>query len=386
VRTADKLNNFKAYLGPVMHQKITLMKSEGRDVINLGLGDPDVIPAEHQLKALIEAVSNPNNHHYPSAYPIKPFYQAIADWYRRRHGVEIDPDNEVIYCMGGAEALYQIYNCLLNQGDLVLIPDPGYPSYEAGAMIAGGSVDYYPLLEENNFLPDLDAIPPDVANLAKMIWINYPNNPTGATADDEFFLKLIEWAKEFDVWIVSDNPYIDVYFNEDKPPSFLRFSGAKEVGIEIGSVSKSFNSCGWRVGMMMGNRDIISGMAKIKSQVDRGIFYPLQVATTAALMGPVDWMLERNRIFAERRDVVVKAWHKMNLKMMNPTATFYCWGKIPEGYNSREFCQQVLEREDVWMIPGSTYGKNGEGYVRISNAQPVERIAEAMQRIEKFLG
>jgi len=385
VRTADKLNSFKAYLGPVMHQKITLMRSEGRDVINLGLGDPDVIPAEHQLKALIEAVSNPNNHHYPSAYPIKPFYQAIADWYKRSHGVEIDPDSEVIYCMGGAEALYQIYNCLLNQGDLVLIPDPGYPSYEAGARIAGGSVDYYPLLEENNFLPDLDAIPPDVAKMAKMIWINYPNNPTGATADDEFYLKLIDWAKEFDVWIVSDNPYIDVYFNECKPQSFLRFPGAKEVGIEIGSVSKSFNSCGWRVGMMMGNKDIISGMAKIKSQVDRGIFYPLQVATTAALTGPIDWMLERNRMFAERRDVVVNAWHKMNLKMMNPMATFYCWGRIPEGYSSREFCQQVLEREDVWMIPGSTYGKNGEGYVRISNAQSAERIAEAMKRIEKFL-
>ncbi len=385
MRTADKLNSFKAYLGPVMHQKIALMRSEGRDVINLGLGDPDVIPAEPQLKALIEAVSNPNNHHYPSAYPIKPFYQAIAGWYKRNHGVEIDPSNEVIYCMGGAEALFQIYNCLLNQGDLVLIPDPGYPSYEAGARIAGGSVEYYPLLEENNFLPDLDAIPSDMANLAKMIWINLPNNPTGATANDEFFLKLIEWAREFDVWVVSDNPYIDVYFNEYKPPSFLRFPGAKEVGIEIGSMSKSFNSCGWRVGMMMGNKDVISGMAKIKSQVDRGIFYPLQVATTAALTGPVDWMLERNRIFAERRDVVVKAWRKMNLKMMNPMATFYCWGTIPEGYSSREFCQQLLEREDVWMIPGSTYGKNGEGYVRISNAQPVERIAEAMKRIEKFI-
>jgi LL-diaminopimelate aminotransferase len=385
MKTADKLNNFKAYLGPAMHQKLALMKSEGRDVINLGLGDPDVIPAEHQLKALIEAVSNPNNHHYPSAYPIKPFYQAIADWYKRSHDVEIDPDTEVIYSIGGADALFQIYHCLLNQNDLVLIPDPGYPSYEGGAMIAGGSVEYYPLLEENNFIPDLDAIPSDVANLAKMIWINYPNNPTGVTAGDEFFLKLIEWAKEFDVWVVSDNPYIDVYFNGCKPPSFLSFPGAKEVGIEIGSMSKSFNSCGWRVGMMMGNKDIISGMAKIKSQVDRGIFYPLQVATTVALTSPVDWMEKRNRIFAERRDVVVKAWRKMGLKMINPMATFYCWGTIPEGYKSREFCQQLLEHEDVWMIPGPTYGKNGEGYVRISNAQPVERIAEAMERIEKFV-
>jgi len=185
---------------------------------------------------------------------------------------------------------------------------------------------------------------------------------------------------------VSDNPYIDVYFGGYKPPSFLSFPGAKEVGIEIGSMSKSFNSCGWRVGMILGNKDIISGMKKIKSQVDRGIFYPLQVATVAALTGPVGWMEERNEMFAERRDVVVKAWRKMGLKMMNPMATFYCWGQLPKDYQSREFCLQLLEQQNVWMIPGSSYGKNGEGYVRISNAQPVERIAEAMERIEKFIG
>jgi LL-diaminopimelate aminotransferase len=386
MKTANRLNNFKAYTGPAMHQKITLMRAEGRDVINLGLGDPDVVPAEHQLKALVEAVSNPNNHHYPSAYAAKPFNLAIADWYKRSHDVEIDPETEVIYCLGGADGLFQIYNCLLDYGDMVLVPDPGYPSYEAGVKIAGGTVEYFSLLSENKFLPNFEAIPSDVAKKAKMIWINYPNNPTGATVTEDFFRRLIDWAKEFDVWVVSDNPYIDIYFDGYKPPSFLSLPGAKEVGIEIGSMSKSFNSCGWRVGMLLGNKDIVSGMKKIKSQVDRGIFYPLQVATVAALTGPVDWMKERNEMFAQRRDVVVKAWRKMGLKMMNPIATFYCWGELPEGYKSREFCLQLLEQQNVWMIPGSSYGKNGEGYVRISNAQPVERITEAMERIEKFIG
>lgn len=386
MKTANKLNDFKFYGGPAMHQKLTLMRAEGRDVINLGLGDPDVVPADHQLKALVEAVSNPNNHHYPAAYAVKPFYLAVADWYKRTHNVEIDPETEVIYCMGGADGLFQIYNCLLDYGDMVLVPDPGYPSYEAGVKISGGTVEFYPLLSENKFLPNFEAIPSDVAKKAKMIWINYPNNPTGATVTDDFYRKLIEWANEFDVWVVSDNPYIDIYFDGYKPPSFLSLPGAKEVGIEIGSMSKSFNSCGWRVGMLLGNKDIVSGVKKVKSQVDRGIFYPLQVATVAALTGPVDWMKERNEIFAKRRDVVVKAWRKMGLQMMNPMATFYCWGQLPEGYNSREFCLQLLEQQNVWMIPGSSYGKNGEGYVRISNAQSVERIVEAMERIEKFIG
>jgi LL-diaminopimelate aminotransferase len=368
-----------------MHQKISVMKAEGRDVINLGLGDPDVVPAEHQLKALIDAVSLPDNHHYPSAYPIKPFYSAICDWYKQTHNVDLDPETELIYCMGGAEGLFQVCNCLLNPGDTVLIPDPGYPSYEACVVIAGGIVERFPLLEQNNFLPDLDSISSSSGKKAKMIWINYPNNPTGATADKDFFLRLIKWARSTDTWIISDNPYIDVYFGDSKPPSFLSLPGAKEVGIEIGSVSKSFNSCGWRVGMMMGNQDVIAGVKKIKSQVDRGIYYPLQVAVTAALTGPVDWMVKRNNMFKERRDVVVRAWEKMGLKMLVPEATFYCWGKIPEGNISREFCLKLLEEKNVWMIPGSTYGKNGEGYVRISNAQPAERIQEAMERIASFI-
>jgi len=385
MKTAHKLDDFKAYLGPAMNQKIALMRAEGKDVINLGLGDPDVTPPEHLLKALADGVSNPDSHHYPSAYPIKPLYEAIADWYKRRHGVDVDPETEVVYCLGAAETLFQIHNCLLDPNDLALVSDPAYPSYEAGIKIAGGKVEYFPLLKENSFLPDLDTIPAEVAKEAKMIWINIPNNPTAATADDDFFINLIDWAKEYDVAVVSDNPYMDICFDGYRPPSFLRFPGAKEVGVELNSMSKSFNSCGWRVGMLLGNKEIISGMAKIKSQSDRGLYYPLQVATIAALNGPVDWMEERNKMFAERMDMVVKAWKKMGLEMMTPKATFYCWGEIPKGHTAREFCLRFLEEGNVWMIPGSTYGEKGEGFVRISCVQSKERISEAMERMERFI-
>ena len=385
MKTADNLNNFKAYAGPAMNQKITLMIAGGKDVINLGLGDPDANPPEQLLKALADAISNPANHHYPSAYPIKPFYEAIAHWYQRRHGVEVDPETEVLYCLGSAEGLFQLPNCLLDPGDTALIADPAYPSYEAAVKMAAGKVEFYPLLPENNFLPDLNAIPSNLAIKAKMMLVNFPNNPTTATAGEEFYKNLIEWAKEYNVVVISDNPYMDIYLDDYKPPSFLKFPGAKEVGVELNSMSKSFNCCGWRVGMLLGNNEVISAMAKIKSQADRGLYYPLQVAAIAAMTGPVDWMDERNKLFAKRRNVVVKAWKKMGLEMMTPKATFYCWGKIPRGYTSTEFCSKLLEKEDVWMIPGSTYGEKGEGFVRISCVQSAERIAEAMERMEKFI-
>jgi LL-diaminopimelate aminotransferase len=386
MKLATKMNNFNAYLGPAMNQKLAIMRAEGRDIINLGLGDPDVTPPEHQLNVLKAAVAEPNNHHYPSAYPIKPFYDAVASWYKRRYGVDnIDPETEIIYSLGAAEILYQIHHCLLDTGDLALISDPAYPSYEAGVKIAGGQVEYYPLLAENNFLPDVDSIPEETAKKAKMIWINIPNNPTSATADDDFFIKLIAWAKEYDVVVISDNPYMDIRFDGYEPPSFLKFPGAKDVGVELNSMSKSFNCCGWRIGMLLGNKEIIEGMGKIKSQADRGLYYPLQAAAVAAMTGPIEWMDEKNRMFKERRDVVVNAWKQMGLEMQTPRATFYCWGKIPAGFKSKDFSFKLLEQSNVWMIPGSTYGSAGEGYVRISNAVPAERLEEAMDRMKKFI-
>jgi LL-diaminopimelate aminotransferase len=221
--------------------------------------------------------------------------------------------------------------------------------------------------------------------MAKMIWVNYPNNPTAAVAGVDFYRKLVGWAQEHNVVVVSDNPYIDVFLDGCKPPSFLNAPGAKEVGVELCSMSKSFNCCGMRVGMLLGNSQVIGAMAKVKSQSDRGLYHPLQAAAIAALNGPVDWMERRNEVFAERRDIVVRAWQQMGLQMLNPSATFYCWGTIPNGCTSADFCLKLLDEESVWMIPGSTYGKNGEGYVRISCAESAGRISEAMERLKRFV-
>lgn len=386
MKVAKRMELFKGYLGTEMNQRLTRMREEGRDVINLGLGDPDVTPPEHLLAALTNAVCHPDHHHYPSFYSSRPLREAIAGWYERRFGVSLDPETEVLPLLGSSEGLFHIHLCLLDVGDVALVPDPCYPSYEAGVKLAGGQVASVPLLRENRFLPDLDAIPAEGAKKAKMIWVNYPNNPTSAVATEAFYRKLIDWARKYDVVVVHDNPYSEITFDDYTAPSFMEFEGAKEVGVEFHSLSKSYNCCGWRAGMVVGNKEIIAAMAKIKSHSDRGMYYPLQVAATRALNGPVDFMKERNQVFKERRDVVVKGLREMGLEVELPKATFYVWSTVPSGYTSSDFCLKVLEEVDVWMIPGSMYGKYGEGYFRIALTHPASRLAEAMERLKNFTG
>lgn len=386
MKTAKRLNDFEAYLGTAMNLILTRMKEEGKDVINLGLGDPDVIPPEEQRKVLADACEDVENHHYPSFYSPLPLKQAIAEWYKRHFSVVCDPETEVLPLLGSAEGLFHIHTCLLDVGDTALVPDPCYPAYVAAVKIAGGVIEPVPLLKENGFLPDLEAIDPRVAQRAQMIWINYPNNPTAASAPEEFYRKLVDWAHKYDVAVISDNPYSKICFDGYCAPSFLQFEGAKEVGIEFNSLSKAYNSCGWRTGMMLGNKDIIAGMTKIKSHSDRGMFYPLQVAATAALNGPTDFMQDRNRMYQERRDVVVKGLTEMGLELENPRATFYVWASVPKGVkNSKDWCFKVLDEIAVWMIPGSMYGKYGEGYFRIALTHPTKRLEEAMERLKGFL-
>jgi LL-diaminopimelate aminotransferase len=382
---AKRMELFNGYLGTEMNTRLTQMREKGKDVINLGLGDPDVTPPQHLLDALQNAVCEPHHHHYPSFYSGRPLKEAIASWYKRRFNVSLNPDTEVVPLLGSSEGLFHIHLCLLDVGDIALVPDPSYPSYEAGVRLAGGYIEVVPLLRENAFLPDLDAIPPEIARKAKMIWVNYPNNPTAAVATSEFYRKLIDWAGKYSVVVVHDNPYSEIWFDDFLPPSFLEFDGAKEVGVEFHSLSKSYNCCGWRAGMVVGNKEIIAGMAKIKSHSDRGMYYPLQVAATNALNGSVDFMKERNRTFQERRDVVVKDLRKIGLEVEMPKATFYVWSAVPKGYTSRDFCFKMLDEISVWMIPGSMYGKYGEGYLRIALTHPVERLAEAMERLKKVV-
>ncbi|MEW6266204.1 MAG: aminotransferase class I/II-fold pyridoxal phosphate-dependent enzyme [Thermodesulfobacteriota bacterium] len=385
MKIAKRLDDFEGYLGTSMNVILTRMKEEGKDVINLGLGDPDVIPPERQRKALAEACLDPRYHHYPSFYPALTLKRAIATWYKRRFQVECDPETEVLVLLGSAEGLYNIHTCLLDFGDVALVPDPSYPAYEAGVKIAGGVVAKVPLLKENGFLPDLEAIPDDLADKAKMIWVNYPNNPTAAIASEEFYKKLINWAHRHSVAVISDNPYSEICFDGYRPPSLLQFEGAREIGVEFNSLSKAYNCCGWRVGMLLGNRDIIAGMKKIKSHSDRGLFYPLQLAAATALDGPDDFMVERNRMYQERRDVVLKGLRDIGLEAQKPEATFYIWATVPPGHASSDFCRKVLEKANVWMIPGSMYGQYGEGYIRIALTHPADRLEEAMARIRKSI-
>jgi LL-diaminopimelate aminotransferase len=384
MNVAKRMNLFNSYLGSEMNVRLTKMRDEGKDVINLGLGDPDMTPPQHLLEALKEAVCDPHHHHYPSFYSNQPLKQAIADWYKKRFNVTLNPDNEILPLLGSSEGLFHIHLCLLDVGDTALVPDPSYPSYEAGVKLAGGEIHPVPLLKENDFLPNLDDIPSQIARKAKMIWVNYPNNPTAAVATHEFYQKLISWAQKYNVAVVHDNPYSEICFDNYIPPSFLQYEGAREVGVEFHSLSKSYNCCGWRTGMLVGNKEIIAGMAKIKSHSDRGMYYPLQIVTTKALNGPVDFMRKRNQIFQERRDVVIKGLREIGLDAKSPKATFYIWSAVPRGYASKDFCLKALDETNVWMIPGSMYGKNGEGYLRIALTHSAERLAEAMGRLKKI--
>jgi len=386
MKLASRLNEFESYLGTAMNLILTRMKKEGKDVINLGLGDPDVVPTEEMRRCLADACLDVINHHYASFYDPMPLKEAMAAWYQKRFGVGCDPDKEVLPLLGAADGLFHIHTCLLNAGDTALIPDPCYPAYIASAKIAGGVVVPVPLLKQNGFLPDLDSIDPETARRARMIWINYPNNPTAAHAPDEFYRKLIKWAQRYDVAVISDNPYSELCFDGYSAPSFLKFDGAKEVGVELNSLSKAYNSCGWRVGMMLGNPDIIAGMTKIKSHSDRGLFYPLQKAATEALNGSDAFMTQRNQMFRERRDVVVDALKRMGIAVDKPKATFYVWAAVPDkNVSSKDWCLRVLDKIAVWMIPGSMYGAHGEGFFRIALTNSAERLRQAMERLGNYL-
>jgi LL-diaminopimelate aminotransferase len=384
MQIAKRMEPLKGFLVMEMNMRLAKMKQEGRDVVNLGVGDPDFNPPEPLLQALKEAVGHPDYHHYPSFYPHQPLKDAIAGWYKRRFGVDLDPNREVLSLLGSTDGLFMIHLCLLDSGDVALVPDPSYPSYAAGVKVVGGQVERVSLLGENDFLPDLDSIPTDVAKKAKMIWVNYPNNPTGATAPPEFYQKLISWAKAHDVTVVSDNAYSEVFFDNRRPVSFLEFPGAKEVGVELHSLSKSYNCCGWRAGMVVGNQDLVAALSRIKAHSDRGMFYPMQLAAINALNSSDDFMEKRNQIFQERREVLVEGLNKIGLKTYPPKATFYLWARVPEGYTSQNFCFEALEQANVWMIPGSLYGQFGEGYLRIAFTHSVERLKEAIRRLQNF--
>ena len=383
---AKRIKQLPPYLFAMIEKTIEKAKAEGIDVISLGIGDPDRPTPKHIIDKLCEQSYNSENHGYPSSVGMISYRQAVAHYYKKRFGVKIDPKTEVVSLIGSKEGIAHISFCFLDPYDIALIPDPGYPVYGIGALLAGAEAYTMPLKAENGFLPDLDAIPADIAKKAKLMFVNYPNNPTGAIADDDFYKRLIVFAKDNDVIVCHDASYQDIAFNGYRPSSFLEYPGAKEVGIEFGSCSKSYNMTGWRIGWAVGNPRVIEALGRIKSNIDSGVFQAIQYAGIAALTGPQDCTLEISEVYCERRDIVIEGLNSMGWNIKPTKATIYLWVPVPKGYTSISFAEFVFDKTGVVITPGNGYGKYGEGYFRIALTVEKERLFEAIDRLKDKVG
>lgn len=375
-------------LPPYLFAEIDRIKKEaiarGRDIIDLGVGDPDTPTPMHIIESLYKSAQDPANHRYALNYGIPQLRREIADWYKMRFFVELDPDTEVLPLIGSKEGIAHIPLAFINPGDEALIPDPCYPPYKSGTIFAGGICHIMPLLENNDFLPDLEKIDRQVARRAKIMFINYPNNPTTAIANEGFFRRVVDFAKEFNIIVCHDAAYSEIYFDGYKPMSFLQIDGAKEVGVEFHSLSKTYNMTGWRIGFATGNKEIIKALAEVKANIDSGIFQALQFAGIVALKTDESHINELNQMYKIRRDVLVDSLNAIGWKVPKPKATFYVWMPVPPGYTSIELSRMLLERCDIVTTPGVGFGPNGEGYLRMALTVPEERLKEAVDRIKRL--
>jgi LL-diaminopimelate aminotransferase len=385
VELAQRVQQLPPYLFARISQLIAEKRAAGVDVISLGIGDPDLPTPPHLIEVLKQASEAPANHRYPESDGLPELRQAIARWYQTRHGVELDPDREVVPLIGSKEGIAHFPLCLINPGDVSLITDPGYPVYEVATMFAGGETVKLPLNEEDGWLPRLDEIPADVAARAKILWLNYPNNPTGAVADLAFFEHAVAWAKAHDVAIAHDLAYADVAFDGYEPPSILEVEGARDVAIEFNSLSKAFNMTGWRVGMAVGNAELINALTRVKTNMDSGIPQAIQQMAIAALDDPRDTITSHNNVYARRRDRAIEVLRALGLRVEPPKASLYVWARLPEGErSSADFATRLIDQTGVVVTPGVSYGAAGEGYIRISLTTPDDRLNEALDRLGKF--
>ncbi len=369
-----------------LNARVVDFQSTNADVIRLDIGSPDLAPAPYIVEALAQSAGKSDVHGYQSHRGLLALREAWAKMYRRVHGVVIDPDN-VLPLLGSKEGVFHLSLALLNPGDVVLVPDPGYLTYNQGALFADAEPVKFPLLPENGYLPDLSAIPVDTCQRAKIMWLNYPNNPTAALATTEFFSEVVTFARQHDILICHDAAYTQVIFGNTYAPSILDIPGAAEVAVEFNTLSKSHNMAGWRLGAAVGNPAALAALLKLKTHTDSGHFRPVLDAAVAAMVGDQSWLEERNAIYQERRDVVVTALRKMSLTPQEPRASLYVWCPLPEGWTSAsDFVLTLLEQANVSLAPGTIFGPGGEGFVRISLVQPVERIHEAMERISAWRG
>ena len=375
-------------LPPYLFEAIDKMKQEaidaGKDVINLGVGDPDLPTPPHIIKALQETATDPANHQYPSYTGMIDFRKSMAGYYKRTRSIDLDPETEVLTLIGSKEGIGHVPLAFVNPGDTVLVPDPGYPVYQAGTLFAGGEPYYMPLLKENVFLPDLESIPHDTAARAKMMFINYPNNPTAAVCDKAFFTKVIDFAREYNIIVVHDAAYADVTYDGYRAESFLETPGAMEVGIELYSLSKTYNMPGWRLAAAIGNADIIKGLGKVKTNLDSGAFQPIQYAGIAALESSQECVKENNRIYKDRCDILVNGLRRIGWNVEKPRASFYVWIPISKSISSSDMTARLIKEAAVVTTPGIGFGKYGEGYIRMTLTTSKERLAEAVDRIEKI--
>jgi LL-diaminopimelate aminotransferase len=376
-----RVQDLPPYLFAEISRKIASKRAAGADIISFAIGDPDLPTPPHIIDALVEAARDPANHRYPESEGMPDLRRAVAAWYEGRFGLSFDPETEVLALIGSKEGIGHVPLCFIDPGDVALVPDPGYPVYSIGTMFAGGRCHLLPLLEENDFLPDFSDIPRDAADAAKLLWLNYPNNPTAAVAGIEFFDEAVAFAREHDVAVCHDGPYSEVAFDGYRPVSFLQAEGARDVGIEFHSFSKTYNMTGWRIGMAVGNARMIDALRRVKSNLDSGIPQAIQRMAIAALHGPQDCIDEHNAVYERRRDRLVEALRSMGLRVRTPQASLYVWARVPPGFTSASFAERLLDDLSIVVTPGSGYGAAGEGYVRLSLTLVDARLEEALLRL-----
>jgi LL-diaminopimelate aminotransferase len=384
MKVADRLQNLPAYVFARLGTRIRELTEEGRDIIRLDIGSPDLPPPGSIIDAMYRSAQDPHHHGYGGYYGIPELRKAMATYYERRFGVTLDPAKEVVPLIGSKEGIVNIALAFVDPGDTVLVPDPGYPSYAMGTLLAGGQVFRFALPKESGYLPDLDLIPGDVAASARILWLNYPNNPTGTTAPWEFLERAVAFARRYDLLLCYDNPYSDVTFDGYLAPSLLQLPGAKDVALEFNSLSKTYNMAGWRVGMAVGSAKAVEALARTKTNIDSGLFRPIQDAAILALTGDQSWLEERNNIYRERRDLILSALQEVGIRANKPIASLYVWAEVPAGYTSGDFATHLLEEAGISITPGTFFGEQGEGFVRISLGMGTDRIREAMGRLKQL--
>jgi LL-diaminopimelate aminotransferase len=381
MKVARRMDNLQPYLFVEINKKIAEKRSKGEEVINLSAGDPDIATPPHIIESLCKAAQDPVNHRYPESAGLPDLRRAMAGWYQKRFNITLDPDTEVLPLIGSKEGIGHIAFCFIDPGDVALVPDPGYPVYSFGAQMAGGRPYYLPLKEENGFLPDFRGIKDFILDKTRLLWINYPNNPTGAVAGIDFFNRVSEFAKQHSILVCHDGPYTEVAYDNYQPPSFLQAEGAKDVGIEFHSLSKTYNMTGWRIGMAVGNAAAIGALKTFKSNIDSGIPQAIQHMSIAALNGPQTCIGEHNAIYQRRRDLICEVLTKIGLRVTVPKASLYVWAKVPEGYNSVDFTADLLDQMGVAVTPGAGYGHSGEGYVRLSLTIPDASLVKGLSKL-----